>query len=56
MKNTSQAFKMGLRVGVAVALAEIISIFTGLKFCYWATMTVYLVMCPNMGCDYTKRF
>ncbi len=56
MKTISPAFQMGVRVAVGVAFTVILGLYLRVRYDYWATMTVFLVMCPSWGATIQKGF
>ncbi len=49
MINVSPAVQMAFRVSIGVALAVLLGLLIRVQYSYWATMTVFLVMCPSWG-------
>jgi uncharacterized membrane protein YgaE (UPF0421/DUF939 family) len=54
MNFISPALQMAIRVSIGVAIAEALSLLINAQYNYWATMTVFLVMCPSWGATIQK--
>ena len=54
MKCISPPLQMAFRVSTGVALAEALGFFLNIQYDYWATMTVFLIMCPSWGATIQK--